>query len=135
MEESEVITVFVPMSRGRATETERFYSDGLNFQVDEGGQISLSKTGAVVGQLQYIERKSASSPLPVFQFCIKRNFPGFCARLKGMGYKFEVVAMTPGGYGAIVIEPSENEIHIHCASFESDDDGLDITKWQEYLRY
>ncbi|WP_143080849.1 VOC family protein [Variovorax sp. YR750] len=67
----------------------------------------------------------------IYEFSIEKNFPSFCQSLMESGVEFDMLAHTPGGYFARVLDPSGNSIEIVSESFE-DDLNVDISNWSIY---
>ena len=133
MEEDEVITIFIPVSKGMMAQMKNFYGEILRFTIN-GSEFLVNNIRTVRGQLQYSEIKIDPAKNPMFRFNLKNEFPEYCMSLRQQGVDFDFLAMTPGGYMASIYDPCGNSILIGCDSFENSTD-VDLTSWDKYHRY
>lgn len=133
MEEDEVITIFIPVSKGMMAQMKNFYGQILRFTIN-GSEFLVNNIRTVRGQLQYSEIKIDPSKNPLFKFNIKNDFPEYCMSLREQEVHFDFLAMTPGGYMASIYDPCGNSILVGCDSFENST-NVDLTSWDEYRRY
>ena len=110
-----------------------FYGDVLSFTI-YGSEFLVNNIENIRGQLQYSETKIDMAKNPLFQFNIESDFPEYCISLRPKGVFFSLLAMTPGGYMAEILDPCDNSILIGCDSFENSG-NVDISDWNEYRRY
>jgi len=110
-----------------------FYADVLSFTI-YGNEFLVNNIENIRGQLQYSELKIDIAKNSLFQFNLKSDFPEYCISLRQQGVVFNILAMTPGGYTAEILDPCGNSILIGCDSFESSG-NVAISDWHEYRRY
>lgn len=128
-----LVVIFIPVRKGMMEEMKTFYGDVLSFTI-YGSEFLVNNIENIRGQLQYSEITIDIAKNSLFQFNIERNFPEYCISLRQQGVVFDLLAMTPGGYMAKIMDPCNNSILIGCDSFENNG-NVDISDWNEYRRY
>jgi len=110
-----------------------FYGDVLSFTI-HGSEFLVNNIENIRGQSQYSEITIDIAKNSLFQFNIESNFPEYCILLRQQGVVFNILAMTPGGYMAEIMDPCNNTILIGYKIFENNG-NVDISDWNEYRRY
>ncbi|GAB2528790.1 VOC family protein [Microbulbifer agarilyticus] len=128
-----MFTSFVPTTNIEMSKN--FYGKKLGFSEDMYGfKPNLSGYEEVRIRPQ-VGVEMPSESYCYFRYEISDNFLTYCKELMENGVTFRVIAMTPGGYSGIMVDPDGNEILVECESFDNDDDSIDPNDWSCYQRY
>lgn len=130
-------TVHIPMLRkeGMLEKMSAFYAGVLKYERDpELGVLRVPGHQDLAICFKYsnlVRGINEQDREAIYEFFVEKNFPSFCERLREHGVEFDMLAHTPGGYFARVLDPSGNPIEITSESFE-DDLNVDISNWSIY---
>jgi len=102
-----LVVIFIPVRKGMMEEMKTFYGDVLSFAI-YGSEFLVNNIETIRGQLQFSEITTDIAKNSLFQFNIESNFPEYCVSLRQQGVVFNLLAMTPGGYMAGIIDPCNN---------------------------
>ncbi|WP_444929149.1 VOC family protein [Microbulbifer sp. SSSA002] len=111
-----------------------FYENKMGFSEDDYGfKLNIS------GYDEVRIRPQIKKILPLESYCyfrceLKDGFLSYCKELMDKGVVFKVIAMTPGGYSGMIVDPDGNKILVECESYE-DDNYIDPNEWDCYRRY
>ena len=98
-----LVVIFIPVRKGMMDEMKTFYGDVLSFTI-YGSEFLVNNIANIRGQLQYSEIKIDIAKNSLFQFNIESDFPKYCISLRQQGVVFNLLAMTPGGYMAEIMD-------------------------------
>jgi len=98
-----LVVIFIPVRKGMMDEMKTFYGDVLSFTI-YGSEFLVNNIVNIRGQLQYSEIKIDIAKNSLFQFNIESDFPKYCISLRQQGVVFNLLAMTPGGYMAEIMD-------------------------------
>ncbi|WP_444931876.1 hypothetical protein ACJJIF_08950 [Microbulbifer sp. SSSA002] len=111
-----------------------FYENKMGFFEDDYGfKLNIAGYDKVRIRPQ-IKRDFPQENYCYFSYELKTGFLSYCKKIMDKGVKFKVIAMTPGGYSGMIIDPDDNKILVECESFE-DNNSIDPSEWECYRRY
>jgi len=103
-----LVVIFIPVRKGMMEEMKTFYGDVLSFTI-YGSEFLVNNIANIRGQLQYSEIKIDIAKNSLFQFNIESDFPEYCISPRQQGVVFNLLAMTPGGYMAEIMDPCNTQ--------------------------
>ncbi|OZG73562.1 hypothetical protein BTA51_11200 [Hahella sp. CCB-MM4] len=128
-----MFVVFLPSQK--IDESENFYENIMGFYDDvHGYRLNIKGYENICIRPQIGGDKYPAGHC-YFRYEIESNFLTYCKNLMDKGVEFRIIAMTPGGYGGIVIDPDGNEFIVECPEFEDDDSSINPNNWECYRRY